>query len=387
MPDTPLPSPLAAVLLLLVACLTIMVGCVIVPGVEQAAAGLEVGSPGWLVTLPALGVILGSPLAGRLIDRRGAYLTLAMGLAAYGLLGAAGPLLSGPVPVYLDRLLLGVATACVMTGGTTLIARLWREPAARLRMIARQGMAIELGGVVFLALGGWLAILDWRAPFLLYLLAWPLLGLQLARLPRPGAGAAQGDGATGPTRRPLGLLATAAASMLIFFVGVLGLPVRLGAAGLDSAGIGLFLSFTSLVAVGAAAQMPRLVRGLGHHGVYALAFACYAAAFALFTGDLPLAARVAGGALMGCGFGLSVPLLNHHVIETSAPGELGRQLAGLALALFLGQFLAAFAERLPGAPGAGFILAILLAALVGLVHLHARLRPARRLIEASPGDH
>ena len=45
-------KPLGAFSLLCVACLTIMVGCVIVPGLTSIASGLGVfGSASWLVTL------------------------------------------------------------------------------------------------------------------------------------------------------------------------------------------------------------------------------------------------------------------------------------------------------------------------------------------------
>ena len=44
-------------------------------------------------------------------------------------------------------------------------------------MIARQGMAIELGGVLFLFAGGLLAQQRWSLPFALYLCAWALLAL------------------------------------------------------------------------------------------------------------------------------------------------------------------------------------------------------------------
>ncbi|WAH61765.1 MFS transporter (plasmid) [Pseudomonas silvicola] len=143
-----------AVTLLAVSCLTIMVGCVIVPGLSdrRAIKGCLSGPQSWLVTLPALGVILAGPLAGRAIDRFGAYPMLLIGLFCYGGLGVAGVWLPGAVSQIIDRILLGGATAVVMSAGTSLIASFYQAE-ARLKMIARQGMAIELGGVVFLFVG------------------------------------------------------------------------------------------------------------------------------------------------------------------------------------------------------------------------------------------
>ncbi|WP_324734743.1 MFS transporter [Pseudomonas paeninsulae] len=90
----PLPGSLSSrgrFTLLAVACLIIMVGTVVAPGLAIISSALGVSShASWLVTLPALGVILFAPLAGRLIDRVGAYTALQIGLASYGLLGIAG---------------------------------------------------------------------------------------------------------------------------------------------------------------------------------------------------------------------------------------------------------------------------------------------------------
>ncbi len=69
------------------------------------------------------------------------------------------------------RLLLGAAAAVVMSTGTGLISAFYHGE-NRLRMIARQGMSIELGGVIFLFIGGLLATTGWRWPFSLYFFAW-----------------------------------------------------------------------------------------------------------------------------------------------------------------------------------------------------------------------
>ncbi|MGK9174585.1 hypothetical protein KXR87_15350 [Yokenella regensburgei] len=52
-------------------------------------------------------------------------------------------------------------------------------------MIASQGMSNELGGVIFLFIGGLLATLGWQWSFLLYLFTWVLLAMQLAFVPQP----------------------------------------------------------------------------------------------------------------------------------------------------------------------------------------------------------
>lgn len=362
-------SALGSHTLLAVATLTIMVGCVIVPGLPAVAAQLGVGSGGsWLVTLPALGVVLFGPAAARLMERAGLRRALMLGLFLYGLLGAAGPYLRGAWLIYADRLLLGGATALVMAAGTGLISTFYTGR-ARLAMIARQGMAIELGGVLFLFAGGLLAQQRWSLPFALYLCAWALLALVHFCVPVTAAAPAVPAAMTAPRRD--GPTAAAAAmptqvktafaaallSMAAFFAGIIMLPARLAGLGVDEAGAGYFLSFISLVAVGGAALLPALGRRASGRAVLVAALLAYAAAHGCFTvaqSPAQWPALLAGALLHGLGFGLSIPLLNHLVIEHSADGARARHLAYLSMAIFCGQFLSSFMEFLPGGPGVVF---------------------------------
>ena len=176
-------NPLGGFTLLCVACLTIMVGCVIVPGLPSVSAALGVPhAASWLVTLPSLGVVVFGHPVGVLMKRIGAYKSLVIGLALYGAIGLVGMWLFNPIVLFADRLVLGGATAMVMASGTNLISDFY-EGDARLRMIATQGMAIELGGVIFLAIGGILAGIGWQYPFLLYLAAWLFLAMVLVFIP------------------------------------------------------------------------------------------------------------------------------------------------------------------------------------------------------------
>ncbi|WP_191967970.1 MFS transporter [Rhizosphaericola mali] len=129
--------------ILLISSLTIMVGTVIAPSLYQIAAQLGFSkSPGWLVTLPSLGVVLFAPVMGRLIDRKGAYNMMILGLIPYAIFGFGGAFLKYPSLVVIDRILLGGATAAIQASGTVLIAELFQGE-KRMKMIAWQGMAID----------------------------------------------------------------------------------------------------------------------------------------------------------------------------------------------------------------------------------------------------
>lgn len=371
--------------LLAVASLTIMVGCVIVPGLTRISEGLGVaGLDSWLVTVPSLGVVVFGPLVAMLLPRIGLRNGLRLGLFLYGLLGAGAVLLQGAWLVLADRLLLGGATALIMASGTGLLSQFY-SGSERLAMIARQGMAIELGGVLFLFVGGLLAVAAWGLPFVLYLFAWALwLCVELA-IP-PTARAAHGEGNVQGNERIPGTLwrvyVAATLSMMVFFCAVISLPRQLQGLGLSEAQVGYFLSGVSLVAVFAAALMPRASAWLGDMGTLVMAFICYGVAHTLFClGDgLPL--YLLGGIALGSGFGLSIPMVNHMTVEQSAEHQRGRTLAYLSMAIFLGQFLSSLLEVVPGssstALGAAALVSLAAAVLLQVWHLQVRGRLARR---------
>lgn len=357
--------------LLAVACLTIMVGCVIVPGLSSIAGELGVtGAESWLVTLPSLGVVLFGPLAGRYIEKTGLHRALCAGLFLYGLLGAAGAFLHGHLAVFADRLMLGGATALVMAAGTGLISAFYHGE-KRMQMIARQGMSIELGGVVFLFVGGLLAAAYWRWPFVLYLFAWLMLVLVLWFVPRPDDHAAKVSVRPEKKVRPSAKVrltwASALLSMVVFFTAIVLLPLHFHAIGVTEAQTGYFLSFVSLVAVAGAWLMPRLVNRLSEFSTLSVAFCFYALGHVIFSFAASMPGFTLGGIALGLGFGLSVPLVNHLIVELSSPVARGRYLAHLSVMIFLGQFLAAFMNYFPGTLAGTFIFAAAIAIITAAV--------------------
>lgn len=369
--------------LLSVACLTIMVGCVIVPGLPRIAAAFGLSKEAsWLVTLPSLGVVVFGPVGGWVITRLGLRNALRIGLVLYGALGMVCVWLGSPILIFADRLLLGGATVLVMASGTGLISEFY-EGHTRLKMIARQGMSIELGGVIFLSVGGILASLGWQWPFLLYLMGWVFLVMVECFVPAVPVHPAQeqADAPSGMAihKKVMDIYVAALLSMIIFFTAVISLPHRLGTLGFAETTVGYFLSGVSLVAVCAAANMPKVTRLLGEKNVLCLGFGFYAIAHAMFFTVSSTGLFIVAGILMGCGFGLTVPLVNFMIVERSHPSWRGKVLAFLSVALFLGQFLSAFLSYVPGGAMATFVAAsgLALVACVGFgvshqIHRHRK---------------
>lgn len=340
--DTPRITLPGIVALLLASSLTIMVGCAITPALPAIGQHYDMGRfSGWLVTTPALGVIVHALTLGRLTDCIGPWKTAIAGLSAYGILGIAGPLMPGKITLLADRFLLGIATAAVMTASTALIARFWQGE-KQLKMIALQGMAIEGGGVIFLFIGGLLAETGWQAPFAIYAVAFIALILSIRHIPRTADTAqdtAADTGTPAPRQHAWHVFALAFASMLTFFSAIVILPGHLQAnLGHSPAFTGGYLASLSLVAI-TAAIMPKVVARFGEHTALTLAFIAYGCAHLLFCTGENLPTLAAAALCMGTGFGFSIPLLASMTIASSPAGRRGTWLGYYAMATFSGQFL------------------------------------------------
>ena len=129
-----------------------------------------------VITLPALFIVIGSPIAGVIVDRLGRKPLLLAGVIFYGFAGVSGFLLNDLTSILIGRAFLGLSVASVMVSATTLIADYYIG-AARATFMGLQAAFMGLGGVIFLSLGGALASASWRYPFLIYLFSWLLIPL------------------------------------------------------------------------------------------------------------------------------------------------------------------------------------------------------------------
>ncbi|MDO6568805.1 MFS transporter [Alteromonas sp. 1_MG-2023] len=336
--------------------LTIMVGAVLAPGLNSIAPALGVSEfAALLITLPALGAILFASFFGKLIDSIGARKTLVLGLWGYLLLGIGGIWVHGPLWVSIDRILLGGFAAGVMASGTAIISH-WYHGKARLSVIAKQGMAIELGGVIILFLGGLLSEIDWRAPFLLYGLALVCLVLTAISVPKyvPEIEPVLKNENTQNSDSLRAVLINAVLAMSLFFSMFITLPSHLGDLSYSEAQTGYLLSFISLMAVLSALIMPKIVHMKSEKVTLFLAFLSFAAAHGIFAIAETTSLLVIAAIFAGTGFGFSIPLLNHATVERSSDTNMGRNLAWFAMAVFSGQFLTSALEFLPVADSGVF---------------------------------
>jgi MFS family permease len=265
--------------------------------------------------------------------------------------------LNSAIAVFTNRILLGGVTALVMAGSTVLISQ-WYFGKERLIMIAKQGMAIELGGVIFLFLGGILAAQYWALPLSLYLIAWLFLAMLLIFVPRqhPIEVETEKDDEHKALSKSLSLKSVyiiATCSMLIFFIAYVLLPSSMHKQNYNEEEVGFLLAFISLVAVITAHFMPKITRLIGERKTLTCAFISYCLSYICFlqTGTPIL---VIGAIFSGIGFGFSIPLLNHMTVELSNTNVRGRNLSYFTMAVFSGQFLTSFIGYIPGGTSSVF---------------------------------
>ena len=370
--------------LLFASTLTVMAWTMIAPALPSIQAHFaEVANVAFWVrlvlTLPALFIAAIAPIAGYIVDRIGRKTVLVISTLLYGISGIAGYLAPTLTLLLISRASLGIAVGALTTSVTTLIADYYAG-AARGRFMGLQAGFMGLGGTVYLALGGVLADIGWRVPFLTYSFAFvilpfillalyePLLGEQCAEKPHPasdpGECVAESIRATRsinsvesivssvPIRFLLFMYLVMIGSQIIFYLIPVQLPFYLqDVTGASASQSGLAISVMAFFYALASLQYGRVASRLDHFEVLTIAFALLGVGYLLISSAGGWAIIVLGLLLGGIGMGLLVPNVSVWLADETPLELRGRVLGGLMTALFLGQFL----SPIVGQPVSGIV--------------------------------
>lgn len=171
-------NPLFKVALFSTTSMTILGSVVIspsLPALEQHFS--DVSNIGFLsklvLTLPAFFVMIFSPIAGILADRYGRLKFLFPSMLVWVIAGIIGFFLDDIYLILLSRAFFGIATGFVMTCASALIGDYFIGQ-DRQKAIGLQAFSTAVGSAILISLGGMLAALDWRYPFLVYALGIPI---------------------------------------------------------------------------------------------------------------------------------------------------------------------------------------------------------------------
>jgi MFS family permease len=337
--------------LLVISTLTVMAGATIAPSLPAMKQFFEsVENADYLVrlvvTAPALFIAIGAPVVGVLIDRLGRKRLLAVALVLYGLAGSSGIWLNEIGLILVGRAFLGMSVAGIMVTATALIADYYTGP-ARGQFLGLQAAFMALGGVVFLSVGGFLADVNWRMPFALYLVALLLAPCVLLFLPEPQRivtdGPAPGSIQDGATQFPTHLVALTYAiallSQIVFYTIPVQLPFYLQTLVQASAfHSGLAIALCSFFSAVTSLLYQRIKARLNFVNIYGIAFLNIALGYGLLSLAQGYELIIPGLAIAGLGLGLLMPNMNFCLTSVTPSAARGRVLGGLTTSFFLGQF-------------------------------------------------
>jgi MFS family permease len=210
---------------------------------------------GGVLTMPAIWVLLFSPIAGWMADRFGRRNLLVVSMVVYAFVGVAPVFLDNLYVIIATRAGVGICESVVLTVSTTMISDFFKGR-ARERWMASQTAVASLSALGIIFLGGQLgAAYGWRGPFYLYVYSLILAIAVLAFVWEPptdpsGANEADPGGAAHPRfpwERMVGICSLTLLASICFYTVITKNAEALVALGVsDPAVIGKYTMLASI---------------------------------------------------------------------------------------------------------------------------------------------
>ena len=332
--------------LLLVSSLTIMSMITIsasLPDMTKAFSGVENGAKlvKLVLSFPGLFIALSAMLAGIIIDSFGRLKLLGIALVLYAVGGASGYWLNNIYLILAGRALLGVSVGISMTIVTTLLADYYQGK-ARQKFSGLQIAVMSLGGIIFITLGGILADINWKVPFLLYFFSLLILPFTYIYLKEPPAKNEVKKELKGVKSSGVIWLVfiNVMVMWILFFIIPIQIPFYLKSIGVEkNALIGIAIASSTFFSAVAAFSYSRIKDKLAFEQIFGLGYFLMAAAFVFIAIGNSYGMVMMGMLFAGLGMGIMIPNANIWVMQL-APLEIrGREIGRLTTFWFLGQFL------------------------------------------------
>jgi MFS family permease len=377
------------VTLLLAATMTVMAGAIVAPSLPNISK-VFADTPHiallskLVITLPALFIAIFSPPAGKIADRLGRMPLLLGSLLLYAVGGTSAYLFNDIYLILLSRAILGIAIAGTMTSVVTLAGDYF-EGGERKSFLGLQGAFMAMGGVVFVMLGGVLADISWRAPFLIYLLSLPVAVVAFYVLSEPQVQEEEQQNSVSHGFNALPRIAwliygNIFLGMILFYMVPVQIPFLLKDLNIEqnylsgvAIGIGTFFSAVTSI------SYRKLSQKLSFPAFFAIAYLLIGGGYGLVSLANGLVLVIAGLVVSGSGIGLLIPNTNIWLLAI-----LPEQIRGFGTGisgtfLFIGQFLSPIAVRplveafsLSAAFGYAVLPAIVLSLTFALLHFRTR---------------
>ena len=332
--------------LLLVSSLTIMSMITIsasLPDMTKAFSALPNAENLVKLTLsfPALFIALTAIIAGKFIDKFGRLRLLNAALILYAIAGSSGYWLDNIYIILAGRALLGICVGITMTIATTLIADYYQGK-SRQKFAGLQIAVMSLGGIMFVTLGGVLADISWRVPFLLYL--FPLLILPMTSLflkePKTLHIAKSKDTSVKSPKIIWLVFINIMIMWILFFIIPVQIPFYLKSIGIEkNTLIGIAIASTTFFSVISSLSFSRIKDRLSYQQVFGISYLLMALSFASISYGGSYGMVMIGMLLAGLGMGLMIPNANVWVMQLAPEQIRGQEIGRLTTFWFMGQFL------------------------------------------------
>lgn len=345
-------SPVLAVriTLLMTASLAVMAGAIVspsLPALEQHFSYIPRIDylSRFIITVPSLFMAILAPFAGYVIDTFGRRKLLIGGILLYAAAGVGGGMFDSITAILISRAFLGISTAAIMTTVGTLVGDYF-SGAPRNRFMGYRNASNNFGGVIYLVLGGFVATLDWRAPFFIYLVALAILPMVLKFIAEPPQDVSLGGNAGGGRVTPIPWLEIGWVYFAAFIFGVTfymiptQVPFYLGELGFaDPALSGVGVAASTLATAITALFYGRIRQHVGIETMLIFGFGLSAVGFFAMGLANALPLLFLGLLLFGAGQGSTTANFSIRLLELAPYHVRGRIMGGQASAVMMGFFI------------------------------------------------
>lgn len=292
------------------------------------------------LSFPGLFIALSAILTGIIIDKIGRLHLLGFALILYAIGGSSGYWLNNLYGILIGRAVLGISVGISMTIVTTLVADYYQGN-ARQQFAGLQIAVMSLGGILFVTLGGILADIGWRVPFLLYFFSLLVLPATYLFLKEPKLVAKASGKLKGKSPGLIWFVfANVMLMWIIFFIIPVQIPFYLKSIGIEkNTLIGLAIASSTLFSAVSSFSYSKIKDRLGFRLVFGVGYFLLALAYVSIAFGASYSMVLLGMVLAGLGMGLMIPNANVWVMQLAPPEIRGREIGRLTTFWFMGQFL------------------------------------------------
>lgn len=324
---------------------TALMGTIVVPIIPAVTRDFGGGNGGafvaqMMVTVPCIGVILGGPLAGWMVERFGFRPVIVGSAVLMSLAGAGSAFAHAIVPFLFLRLLVGFGAAGGYTALLTLSGTLFHgQTLARILGYQAAGSAVAAMGSIMLS--GFIAEhVSWRLAYMLYLSLLVFVPIALwARWPREPVVAKARTAGLEAIRGVLPVLLLMIPIYAAAFMSVVQGSFMMTANGIVKPTVqSAIISMSTILFTISSWNYGRLRRWMAGYLTFALALLLLGGGIVVMGALTPLWAMALGCGMIGAGSGMAGPYLSQLVLERSPAEQRGRAVGLIAPAHYLGEF-------------------------------------------------